>query len=974
MNRLLTAMLLTAGASWSALAAPVDLAEAESFAKAWRGRSIRSARTVRSASGENRLHVVRYDGGGWAAVGSDDESAPLIAFSDNGEDLVEDARNPLWAIISRDAECRAKDALARRNAKSHRGRHKGWTARRSHGKSVLSARQEEGATASLAYSNAALEDVRVAPLIESRWNQLTANGYSDGPLCYNYYTPGNVYCGCVATMMAQVMRYHRWPESSVTPVTKACTYNGVATNLTMQGGVYDWDAMPLRPSGTTADASRREIGKLCSDVGIANLMQYGSGGSGAYSCLVKDSIVNVFGYAYARFINYDDNYYPFDLAQFKTILITNCDARKPVCLGIGSSKADMGHAVIADGYGYDKGAFYVHINGGWGGVNDAWYCPPDEIFAGGYDVIATAVYNIFPQTRGAIVSGRVVDHSGLPVEGAEVSFFTATTSGRGGNWETTTNVVATVTTDAQGIYAWIKGDENPTIYGVRASHLDRDGDRTVVAYRESLSVVTPSTFSIGTLDESGLSYSKPYAFRLGNLDAVDFTLDLRCTVPPADYVLISPHGFVADWEAYVAARRTAHPELTFAVKDADEIYAACGGADAAEQIRTFIRDRVAMGTKYVVLGAAWSDPATIGKSEESFVVAGQNGDKYGRLALSLDNTIPGFVRTFDGKAQATDYEYALLDDDKIPDVVVARIPLVPWPKADGSVPTFSEMIAGYGEKVRKVESGSFTGRHRYACAGAQLGASVARGSAYWPTERHAYADGYYDFFDPRHPDTATDGEIAARRRFRDYFAMLNPVKGAMVVPVGSSADDFLADAPGWEAIVAKCHGLEGEAYGTGLTDSLFRETSTLVKFGIFAMPCLTGRPDRSVTWNGWTNCRCPSMGVAAICNPNGGEAVGFHNTHDGAGKNDVALVTANGDPYATQYEGLLLEALCRKRLNAGEAWKTAHADYVNRFGTGTWHQWTAYESLLYGDPLIRLSAVDEAVCGAGAGVPRVLFR
>ena len=442
----------------------------------------------------------------------------------------------------------------------------------------------------------------------------------------------------------------------------------------------------------------------------------------------------------------------------------------------------------------------------------------------------------------------------------------------------------------------------------------------------------------------------------------------------ADYVLVSPSDFVSDWTAYVAARRAAHPELTFAVKNADEIYRDYAGSDPAEQIRAFIRETVGRGTRYVVLGGAWSNPATIAKCEESFVVSGQNGDKYGTRALSTANTIPGFLRTFSGKTLATDYPYALVDGDEKPDVVLARIPLVPWPKADGSVPTFAEMIAGYGKKVSSVESADFPGTHRYACAGARLGSTVARGSAYWPTERHAYADGYFDFFDPRHPDSATDGEIAARRRFRDFFARYNPVKGAMVIPSGNAATDFFGDTSGWEAIVAKCHGLEGEAYETGITDARFRETATLVKFGIFAMPCLTGRPDRTIAWAGWSNLRYPSMGVAAIGNPNGGEAVGFHNTHDGAGKNDVALVTANGDPYATQYEGLLLEALFKDRLPAGDAWKRAHAAYVEKYGTGTWHLWTAYESLLYGDPLVSPSVVNGPVCGKGSVVPKVLFK
>ena len=445
-----------------------------------------------------------------------------------------------------------------------------------------------------------------------------------------------------------------------------------------------------------------------------------------------------------------------------------------------------------------------------------------------------------------------------------------------------------------------------------------------------------------------------------------------------DYILIAPKDFVEPFTDYIEKRQSAHPELTFAVKNAAEIYARYEGATPSERIKAFIDEQAKLGAKYFVLGGAWSEWASMDdKSEESFIVPGLNGDKYGKLALSLDNTIPGFKRTFSGKTLATDYPYALIDGDEKPDVVVSRIPLVPWPNnTDGKVPTFAEIIKGYGEKVAAVESSAFAGRHRYACAGAKLGAVVSRGSEYWPTERHAYADGYFDFFDPKHPDSATDGIIAARRRFRDYFAWYNPIKGAMVIPLGNAAADFFADESGWEAVVAKCHGLEREAYETGITGAQFRETTTLVKFGVFAMPCLTGRPDLTTKFGDLENMRYPSMGVAAICNPRGGEVVGFHNTHDGAGKNDVALVTTCGDPYATQYEGLLLTKLCKERLNAGLAWQAAHTAYIEKFGTGTWHRWTAYESLLYGDPLVKISEIlpGEKVCGSGSVPPRVIIK
>ncbi len=459
----------------------------------------------------------------------------------------------------------------------------------------------------------------------------------------------------------------------------------------------------------------------------------------------------------------------------------------------------------------------------------------------------------------------------------------------------------------------------------------------------------------------------------------------------AEYILISPADFVEDWTTYVKARAKAHPELTFAVKNAAEIYSAYGdkGGDPADMIKSYIAQEAANGTKYFVLGAAWSDISTMdGKSEESFVVPDPNG-KYTTLALSLANTLPGWQHAYHASNKPAgqqdwtlvhDYEYSLVDDDMLADVVISRIPLVPWPKKDGSVPSFSEIIEGYGKKVATVESAEFTGTHRYACAGAQAVSNVSRGSANWPTEHHRYADGYYDFFDSKHPDSVADGVIAARRRFRDYFAMYNPIKGAMVIPVGNTAAEFFADQSGWEAVIAKCHGLEGSAYLTGITDELFRETSTIVKFGIFAMPCLTGRPDRTTTWNGLSNLRQPSMGVAAICNPNGGEVVGFHNTHDGAGGYNLEKVIKCEDPYSTQHEGFLLAALCvpnekGERLNAGEAWLKSHRDYIKKYGSDTWNLYTAREAVLYGDPLIKLSDVgDEKVCGEGKVPAKVLFK
>ena len=57
----------------------------------------------------------------------------------------------------------------------------------------------------------AIDDVRVAPLVETSWGQ----GVHLVQGAYNYYTPNHYVCGCVATAGAQIMRYWRFPTGAV---------------------------------------------------------------------------------------------------------------------------------------------------------------------------------------------------------------------------------------------------------------------------------------------------------------------------------------------------------------------------------------------------------------------------------------------------------------------------------------------------------------------------------------------------------------------------------------------------------------------------------------------------------------------------------------------------------------------------------------------------------------------------------------
>lgn len=296
----------------------------------------------------------------------------------------------------------------------------------------------------------------MASFVRSKWGQSTdrsGNGYSHN--YYNYYVPNKYPCGCVATAFAQTMRYFEFPNTSVTPKTFTCKVSNVDTNLTMQGGTYDWAHMPYVPREVTYDWNNViGIAKLTSDTGISVCMSYKSGGSSSSSVRVGDSLVSTFGYANAV-ADYESGGIRGN--TFKKNVIPSLDAKLPVVLGIqgkptGSVTADAGHSILTDGYGYYNNQLYIHLNMGWSGSDDVWYTPADSdtdaiINASNYNFtnIHTTVFNIFTNaTRYSVIaSGRVLDQSGAAISGATVT----------AKYYNTT--YATATSDARGVYALI---------------------------------------------------------------------------------------------------------------------------------------------------------------------------------------------------------------------------------------------------------------------------------------------------------------------------------------------------------------------------------------------------------------------------------------------------------------------------------------------------------------------------------------
>ena len=195
---------------------PVTPEQATLAAKGWMAQSGRAGCTI-THSGEyavdedGSFHVFDVNGGGFIVMSADTEIEPVIVCSDTGT-LVEGDGNPLWDIVR--ADLAARMAHARRNADGSTADK--WAALIRAGE----ASDRTNLCMSRGDALSSISDVRVAPLLKTEWAQEDCQNLGStaaDKVCYNYYTPNNWPCGCVATAGAQLMRYFEYPTSPVTP-------------------------------------------------------------------------------------------------------------------------------------------------------------------------------------------------------------------------------------------------------------------------------------------------------------------------------------------------------------------------------------------------------------------------------------------------------------------------------------------------------------------------------------------------------------------------------------------------------------------------------------------------------------------------------------------------------------------------------------------------------------------------------------
>jgi hypothetical protein len=448
--RMILATLLCA--SWqAATAAPVTSKQAAAAVTGWLsmdpaplgetlGGSVLRVDTFNDPADNPVYYAVYLEPSGFVIVAADDLVEPIVGFARAGQFDPSNA-NPLGALVSNDLSARVAFAQQAGSVPSDtnalRAEAKWQRLAPADGRPVMT---PNGITS--------VSDVRIAPFIQTTWDQQTAAGAGTAA-CYNYYTPPNANgstanypAGCVATAMSQLMRYYQFPGTGVGTAGFSITSDGSPLTYYLRGGdgaggSYAWSDMPLVPPAVPTPVQCQAIGALVADAGGTVGMQYSSGGSSSSLLTAKTALTGTFHYANA--IKGWKNNLEIG-AGLVGMINPNLDARYPLLLGIGG--ASGGHAVVADGYGYSASTLYHHLNLGWSGASSAWYSLPlidTSLYT--FNVINGCVYNAYTNGTGEIISGRVLDQISRPVANASV---TATRTG-GGTY--------TTTTDPQGIYA-----------------------------------------------------------------------------------------------------------------------------------------------------------------------------------------------------------------------------------------------------------------------------------------------------------------------------------------------------------------------------------------------------------------------------------------------------------------------------------------------------------------------------------------
>ena len=233
----------------------------------------------------------------------------------------------------------------------------------------------------------------VTPLLTTTWDQ----GYPYNQMCpVDASGPGgHVYIGCVGVALAQILKYHNYPNQGIG--NYGYQWSGYPyTEANFGATTYNWTNMP-----NSISAPNTDISTIMYQAAVSCRSMWGAGSTGVSYLNNEDpmtrGLVNYFGCAFAGLKYVEKGWYT--ASEWDALIQAELVANRPVYYsgdGIGS------HSFVCDGV--NASAMY-HFNFGWGGAYNGYFALSD-ITPGGSNFSSNqqAIIGIKPNDGSTLVT------------------------------------------------------------------------------------------------------------------------------------------------------------------------------------------------------------------------------------------------------------------------------------------------------------------------------------------------------------------------------------------------------------------------------------------------------------------------------------------------------------------------------------------------------------------------------------------
>ncbi len=216
-------------------------------------------------------------------------------------------------------------------------------------------------------------------LLNSKWNQSPL--YNN--LCPIDGTGNRSVTGCVATAMAQIIYYWRFPWEGKGQNSYTCSGIGTISEI-FANAYYDYDLMVDELNSNSPQNTINAVALLNYHCGVSVNMNYSSEASGTQSSIVPKALRQNFKYvkdSMSYIQRTDPGYFNYDYAMnpnaqdtaWVELIKKEILKKRPVYYSghdNTSSGVHAGHAFVCDGYNSINKM--LHFNWGWGGAGDCW--------------------------------------------------------------------------------------------------------------------------------------------------------------------------------------------------------------------------------------------------------------------------------------------------------------------------------------------------------------------------------------------------------------------------------------------------------------------------------------------------------------------------------------------------------------------------------------------------------------------------